>query len=251
MHQIRCAEIWGGNRPVDTSICTSGLTASILSRVCDGDAGGDIYYFSVCSYDKLTRIAIADLRGHGDAASLLSGWLYQALEDRMNSLDGAGILAELNNIVLQRGFQAITTAVIASYYIDDSKVYFSYAGHPPILVGRRESGWSSLQIEAAPGIANLPLGVTPNVRYDQCEVLLRPGDRLFLYTDGISERANPEGDLYGLEKLTRILTETAGQSLELVKSRLLEDLNHHSAGLPPDDDSTLLVVEVAPALRLP
>jgi phosphoserine phosphatase RsbU/P len=245
MHKIRCAEIWGGNRPVDTSICTSSLSAAIHSKVCDGEAGGDIYYFSVCSYDKLTRIAIADLRGHGDEASQLSRWLYEALEERMNSLDGAGVLTELNKLVHARGFQAITTAAVVSYYTGDSKLYYSYAGHPPAIIRKRGESWRSLPIEnATPGPANLPLGVMANVRYDQRELPLEPLDRLFLYTDGLSERANAAGDLYGEQGLKGILERAGGLELDGVKNAILTDLAMYAGGQPADDDCTLLVVEV-------
>ncbi|MEO8029168.1 MAG: serine/threonine-protein phosphatase, partial [Bryobacteraceae bacterium] len=108
MQQIRCAEIWGGVSVVDLDVCTNGLTASILSTASGGKKGGDIYYFSVCSSDKLTRIAIADLRGHGEQVSHLSEWLYQSLEQRMNTLDGAGVLSDLNGLVHAHGFEAIT-----------------------------------------------------------------------------------------------------------------------------------------------
>ncbi|MFN0105623.1 MAG: PP2C family protein-serine/threonine phosphatase [Bryobacteraceae bacterium] len=249
MHKIRCAEIWGGNRPVDTSVCTSALSAAIHSKVCDGEAGGDIYYFSVCSYDKLTRIAIADLRGHGDEASHLSRWLYDALEERMNTLDGAGVLTQLNQLVHAQGFQAITTAAIVSYYTGDSKLHYSYAGHPPMVVRRQGESWRSLPIDdAAPGIANLPLGVMANVRYDQREMQLQPMDRLFLYTDGLSERANAAGDLYGDERLTGILERTGDLDLDAVKGAILADLTLHGGGQAADDDCTLLVVEVGASL---
>ena len=245
MHKIRCAEIWGGNRPVDTSVCTSGLCAAIHSKVCDGEAGGDIYYVSVCSHDMLTRIAIADLRGHGDEVSQLSRWLYQALEERMNTLDGAGVLTELNKLVHAQGFQAITTAAVVSYYSGDSKLYYSYAGHPPAVVRRQGDLWRTLPIEnTASGLANLPLGVMANVRYDQCEISLQPMDRLFLYTDGVSERANAAGDLYGEQRLHGALERTGSLELDQVKNVVLTDLAAHADGHEADDDSTLLVVQV-------
>ena len=60
--RIRCAEIWGGILAVDMDMTTAGLSASIFSTAHDGDRGGDMYYVSVCKWDYLTRLAIADLR---------------------------------------------------------------------------------------------------------------------------------------------------------------------------------------------
>ncbi len=161
-YRIQCAEIWGGVRIVNTDVCTSGLSASICSLACGGKEGGDIYYFSVCGADKLTRIAVADLRGHGEQVSRLSGWLYASLQKRMNTLDGRGVLAELNPLVCHYGFDAMTTAAVVGYYLGDSNCYYSYAGHPPIFlqqVGQKKCHPLTLSLSSGP--TNLPLGVLP------------------------------------------------------------------------------------------
>src|SRR4051794_33120768 len=137
VHRIRCSEVWGGVRDIDLDITASGLTVSLYSGACDGGKGGDIYYFSVCGHDRLTRIVLADVVGHGKSVSRVSQWVYDALVRRMNSLDGSGILADLNRMTSRHGLTAMTTAAIVSFYIGDSKLYFSCAGHPPLLVRRR------------------------------------------------------------------------------------------------------------------
>ena len=65
MHFIKCSEIWGGIRFADENIKTKGLTASMYCKPFESNEGGDIYYFSVCGKDILTRIAIGDVAGHG------------------------------------------------------------------------------------------------------------------------------------------------------------------------------------------
>jgi sigma-B regulation protein RsbU (phosphoserine phosphatase) len=241
MHEIRCAEIWGGTRTIHTEVCTSTLTAAIASNTHEGDAGGDIYYFSVCAYDKLTRIAIADLRGHGADANLLSSWLYDALEERMNSLDGAGILSQLNTIVREKGFQAITTAAIATYYRDVGKLYFSYAGHPPMIIRPQGNVWRTLPLDQAPGVANLPLGIVSAVRYDQAEISIQPGDRISLFTDGVLERMNASGEIFGEDRLRDALEASGSRELGASLQQVLDNLDAHGQ---PDDDSTLMIVEV-------
>src|SRR5271169_7024825 len=133
-YRIRCAEVWGGILAIDTDLVTAGLSASIFSTALDGDQGGDMYYVSVCKWDYLTRIAIADLRGHGGQVSRLSAWVYESMQKRMNTASGYKILADLNDTVKTRGFDAITTAVVVGYHNDKQKLYFSYAGHPPAYV---------------------------------------------------------------------------------------------------------------------
>ena len=133
-YRMHCSEIWGGNQDVDCDVCTKGITASIYSSACGGFQGGDIYYFTVCSNELLTRVMLADLRGHGEQVSQLSAWTYEALRESMNTLDGASVLRSLNRTLFERGFQAITTATVISFYAANSKLYFSYAGHPPALL---------------------------------------------------------------------------------------------------------------------
>lgn len=119
-HRIWLASIWGGIAVVDSGVCTDGICASVLSTASGNEQGGDIYYFSVRSSDKLTRIAVADVRGHGERVSHLSQWLYEALEAKMNSLDGAGVLSDLNGLAHSHGFDALTTAAVVGYYTGNS-----------------------------------------------------------------------------------------------------------------------------------
>jgi sigma-B regulation protein RsbU (phosphoserine phosphatase) len=244
-HYIRCAEIWGGVGLADSDVCTRGLTASIFSRSADGEKGGDVYYFSVCGADLLTRVVIADLRGHGEQVSALSQWLYQALERRMNTLDGAGVLADLNGQVRAHGFQAMTTAAVLSYYIGDSNLYFSSAGHHPFLLRCSGGQWEAKPVEArGAGPANLPLGVLPVVRYDQDQARLRPGDRIFLCTDGILECPDASGEFFGEERLCQFLEANACLSLTEIKAVLLHELMRHAGGELTHDDCTFMILEV-------
>ena len=146
-YMIRCAEIWGGTSVKEDQLATPGLHATIHSSASGDSRGVDLYYVSVCAYDTLTRIAVADVRGHGESVNHLSEWLYQVLDERMNYLSSAAVLADLNDIVHSRGFEAITTAVVATFHRDNSTLYYSYAGHPPLLLGRYGLPWQTL----APG----------------------------------------------------------------------------------------------------
>src|SRR5690242_18872667 len=122
--RIKCAEIWGGILAIDTEITTAGLSASIFSTAQDGDRGGDMYYVSVCKWDYLTRLAIADLRGHGGQASRLSAWVYDSMEKRMNTTSGHKILSDLNGEVKSRGFNEIPTAFVDGLHINMPHLYF-------------------------------------------------------------------------------------------------------------------------------
>ena len=187
-HKIRCSEIWGGIRGDDLSVSTCGVDASLFSRACDGGRGGDVYYFSVCGSDLLTRIAIVDVVGHGARVTNTSQWLYDSLEARMNSAAGNEVLSDLNRLAVDYGFKAMSTAVVAAFYRADRNLYYCYAGHHPILVRRRtDDQWRGAAIEDRSTPANLLLGVEEPMAYDQEQTPLESGDKLFLYTDGVIE----------------------------------------------------------------
>ena len=247
-YEIGCAEIWGGVSVKQDEVATPGVRAAIFSSASGSDKGGDLYYFSVCAYDTLTRIAIADVRGHGLAASQLGEWLYEALQDRMNDSDGAAVLTDLNDIVRKRGFEAITTAAIATFHRDKRRLYYSYAGHPALMLGKPGHPWQELSLPASEGPANLPLGILSNARFVQEEVVVSPGDRLFLYTDGVPEcpasvsARDPE--LFGDTKMFEALHRYRAQSIAEAQRGIQDGLLTHAGGQLTHDDCTFMFVEV-------
>jgi len=242
-YQIECAEIWGGASVKEDDVATPGVQAAIHSSASGDAKGGDLYYFSVCAYDTLTRIAIADVRGHGEAVSHLSEWLYQALESRMNDSDGAGVLTDLNDIVRTRGFEAITTAAVATFHRSKRTLSYAYAGHPPLMLGRAGRPWQPLEAGKSSGPTNLPLGILPGARFTQEQVRMEPGDRLFLYTDGVAECPGPGEELYGDKKMLAMLNQTNGRPLTEVRGAIHEDLANYAGGTLTHDDVTFLLVE--------
>jgi len=242
---IKCAEIWGGILAIDMDVSTAGLSASIFSTAHDGDRGGDMYYVSVCKWDYLTRIALADLRGHGGQVSRLSAWVYDSMQKRMNTNCGNKILSDLNGEVKSRGFSAITTAVVVGYHTKKKKLYFSYAGHPPAYVQRVGDGWQPLNLDSGSGPTNLPLGVLSNVKYDMEHIRMKPGDRICLYTDGVTDCTGPEDEPFGETRLLDSLNRNAALSPAGLKTAILRDLERHRGPCPPEDDVTLLIAELS------
>jgi len=243
--RIKCAEIWGGILAIDTEMTTAGLSASIFSTAHDGDRGGDMYYVSVCKWDYLTRLAIADLRGHGGQASRLSAWVYDSMQKRMNTTSGHKILSDLNGEVKSRGFDAITTAVVVGYHNTKRKLYFSYAGHPPAYVQLAGRAWQPLELAPSSGPTYLPLGILPKAKYDMDHVRMERGDRICLYTDGVTDCAGPDGEPFGDTRLADSLNRNAGLSPADLKAAILRDLERHLGGCSPDDDVTLLIAEIS------
>lgn len=244
-HLIRSNEVWGGIRSDDLSAATSGVVASLYSRACDGGKGGDVYYFSVSASDMLTRIAVADVLGHGRAVSDVGKWIYDSLAERMNSAEGNEVLGDLNRMAADRGYRALTTAAVVTFYRVDSNLYFANAGHPPIFLRRAsDERWRPMTLDDRSDVANMPLGVDPQMRYDQQEVPLAKGDQLILYTDGLLDAPNSEQQLFGPDRLVAALESATGKPPKDVKDSVLGALEHHTGGCLAHDDVTFMVVEV-------
>lgn len=244
-HKIRCSEIWGGSQNADLDVSTNGLSAAVFSASCNGESGGDVYYFAVCDSNVLTRIVLADLRGHGDQVRVLSSWIFEALRESMSSLDGSAILAKLNHVFYEKGLDAITTATIVSFYLGDSHLYVANAGHPPVLLRRlNEREWLPVEVGLEHTGANLPLGAFENTPYDQVSIPLRSGERLALYTDGFVESSNSQDEDFGEQRLRALLQAHGDLGLHALKTELVSALVRHVGGSFDQDDVTLLLAEV-------
>jgi sigma-B regulation protein RsbU (phosphoserine phosphatase) len=79
--RLECKEIWGGIRNQDSEVSAGKIIGSIYSApCCQGGRGGDIYYFGVCKDGIISRLAIADVTGHGEEVSEISQYVYESLK---------------------------------------------------------------------------------------------------------------------------------------------------------------------------
>jgi sigma-B regulation protein RsbU (phosphoserine phosphatase) len=93
------------------------------------------------------------------------------------------------------------------------------------------------------GAGHLPLGVALGTRYHEKTEQLLKGDRILFYTDGVTEAQNKEGDLFGIHRVDRVLSQCASDADELL-GRLLEAIAEYTEAGPPSDDRTMLVADV-------
>ena len=81
--RLECKGIWGGIRNRDIEVSAGKVIGSIYSKASEGGKGGDIYYFGVCKGGVITRLAIADVVGHGEAAAEIGQYVYDSLKTYM------------------------------------------------------------------------------------------------------------------------------------------------------------------------
>ncbi len=243
--KVRCAEVWGGNSGDELHIETSGIRACMYSNPSDGGKGGDIYFFSVCESNLLTRVAIADVVGHGESVADTSEWLYESLADRMNSVAGDQVLVDLNRATASKGYKAISTAVVAAFYRGNSQFYFAYAGHHDILFRRSGSDrWEKLSPAPSDCVSGLPLGVVEDCEFEQQCLHASIGDRFFVYTDGLIEAIDEKEVVFGEARLIALLNEVSHAQLNEIRSTVLSHLVAYTGGSLDHDDVTFMIVEI-------
>ena len=151
---------------------------------------------------------------------------------------------------MRRSLDAMTTAAVVAYYSQTAEAKIFYAGHPPVLFKRtKDKAWSFARpfrkkgdINGKP--LNIPLGVDSETFYGQISISMATGDRLFIYTDGIIDAPNPEGESFGLRRLEDILNDNINASHSELKSTVLRALNQHSKTERAHDDITTIVLEI-------
>jgi sigma-B regulation protein RsbU (phosphoserine phosphatase) len=144
----------------------------------------------------------------------------------------------------------MTTAAVVAYYSQENKARISYAGHPPVLYRRaKDKAWSYARLPHRKGQSdgfplNIPLAVDLDTLYKQLTISLVPGDRLFVYTDGIIDASNPKGESFGLARLKDTLDANTGVPLSELKKAVLEALHQHTKQEIANDDVTLIAMEI-------
>lgn len=201
-------------------------------------AGGDYYDFFPLSKNRW-GIFIADVSGHGVPAAVRMAITHALAHSRPDSdLCACDMLTYLNSVLEGRYIGqtgSFITAFYAIYDVQSRRLTYCSAGHPSARVARDE------RIFSLDGKAGLPLGIEPNVRYAEDEFQLQRGDRMLLYTDGISEAFSPSRDQFSTERIDAALAKSDGNAACLLKT-VLTDLKNHTGPTQPTDDRTMLAI---------
>lgn len=206
---------------------------NIPSRGVSGD-----YYEVVERADgREIVLMIADVSGKGMAASLLTASL-QALSTGPieDGLPPEEICARLSRLLYRRTPpEKYATAFLGVLEPATGLLRYTNAGHNPPLVVRAAGSVEEL----AP--TGVPLGLLPGARYGAGEATLSPGDTLVLYTDGLVEASDPEGEEYGLARLKGVCLQNRSLPCRSLAEALEEDLEDFVKGTPFADDRTIVL----------
>lgn len=207
------------------------------SMVAAREVGGDFYDFFLIEPHRLGFI-IGDVSGKGIPAAIFMAVSRTLI--RSAGLKGgpaSECLQYVNNLLC---VESISSMFVTVFYgilnTLTGEVEYVNAGHnPPYLIA--SSGLQSLELTS--GIA---LGVQENVRLNSKTIKMHPGEKLFLYTDGVTEAFNGEMTAYGPERLETFLNERFSLPIESIIKESLDDVSTFVNGAPRSDDITLLAI---------
>jgi sigma-B regulation protein RsbU (phosphoserine phosphatase) len=199
------------------------------------EVGGDLYDYFLVSEDAL-YFAVGDVSGKGVPASLfmtMTSTLLRAAAQEVR--DPADVLAEINRELSRENDACMfVTLFLGLLDLRSGRLRYSNGGHPaPYLLSREHAP------RLLPGSGVL-LGFGESTKFEGHEVVLEPSDRVFVFSDGVTEAIDPTGRFFGDDGLQQVLRAESSGDVVSLDHAVLEAVSRFSAGAPPFDDITVL-----------
>ena len=197
--------------------------------------GGD--YFDVFPLSEgRTAFLIADVSGKGLGAAILTTMLQGALSGMTLGIDPARVVNHVNQFLCSHSEVGRYATMFFGILDQQGHLEFINAGHPsPILIRRGVA-------EEAFTEGSYPVGLVPEAQYTAVCLKLEPGDTLVLFSDGVTEAADPDEQMFGTTRLKELLTGQLECPLEQLQKCVLEAVENFARGAHQADDLTLLIV---------
>jgi PAS domain S-box-containing protein len=203
--------------------------------------GGDFGLVNSLDEDQL-NLLVCDVSGHGIGSALVANRIYTEMMTQLRAGANLGnMFRGLNRFVMQNIGSSVFFFTVAAARIDRAarRMVFAGAGHPPGMVAR--AGQEPRLLESR----SMVLGALPDAVDVEAtlDVDLDQGDRVVLYTDGITDVFNSNGEMLGVEGVQKFVRETSLLPFDEMKQGILDRVAAWREG-PPTDDVSLVLVEV-------
>lgn len=211
-------------------------------------AGDNLNYFMM--QERYLVFYHLDVAGHGIPSALLSVTLNQLLSPQPGSpmvrfdphlelkriVPPVDVVSELNRRFQPQG-DGYFTMIYGVLDTETREIRFCQAGHPSALKIGLDKTVTTV------GDGGFPVGLWPDMTYEETTTTLLPGERLVLYSDGILACLDPEGTPYSIEQLENVLTANATIPVKEVLRAVQDDLEAWCQGADPPDDISILIIE--------
>lgn len=205
------------------------------------EVGGDFYDFFIVN-DRYLWVTIADVSDKGVAAALFMVISKTLIKNHAEfSQSPSDVFNIVNNQLCENNEVGMfVTAFMGRLDLETGSLTYANAGHNYPLLYKEQQGFDWLK--SKPGLV---LAGMEGFNYKSHEIMLTPGDRLFLYTDGVTEALNQENELYSDARLLEILNKKGVTKLTLAEllDYIKKDITLFSSGAEQSDDITMLALE--------
>lgn len=202
------------------------------------EVGGDLYDFFVIDGNKFC-FAIGDVSGKGVPASLfmaVTRTLVRSISDK--EFAPSMIVSSLNKSLSSNNESSMfVTFFLGVLDLETGELRYSNAGHNPPVVIRKTGDVAMFEKTKF-----IPVGLFEDFEYGESSIQLGSGDKIFLYTDGVSEAENAESKLFGDENLMEIIRENVNASPRDLIHKMEEALALHVKGFTQSDDITMMTI---------
>lgn len=203
--------------------------------------GGDFYDF-INKPGEPFVFTVGDITGKGMPAALLMTMARTVIRTKVRSLSNpspADIVGSSNDDMYDDFTEVsmFATVFVGQYHHRERTLYYANAGHSPVIYCPQ--GGTAYMLEAD----SAPMGVLPTSTCENQMIPLNPGDVLVVATDGFSEANNQSGEMFGYDRLLRLVEASASEAAWAIGVGLYDTISEFSAGHSQDDDQTLFVIK--------
>jgi sigma-B regulation protein RsbU (phosphoserine phosphatase) len=202
---------------------------------------GDLYD-CVRRADGRLVIAVADVSGKGTAAALVMAAARMSVRGaafRGSANDAASMMTRVcedlyDDLGNMNRFMTIFLGVINP---EHGQVVMANAGHSPVILASGDTPAMLLEADSP------PIGVLPGFAFENRQITFAPGDILLVATDGFPEAAGPDGELFGYERMLRLVDNLREQDVEEIADALISAVDDFAGGTEQSDDQALVIVK--------
>ena len=203
------------------------------------EVGGDFYDFFMVD-DKHLAIVIADVSGKGVPAALFMVIGKTLIKDHTTQgRDLGAVFTEVNNLLCESNSEEMfITAFEGVLDLETGEFNYVNAGHEMPFICKANGDFEPYKIRAAFVLAGME-----DMKYRAGSMTLEPGDKIFQYTDGVTEATNVHNELYGMERLGKILNKVKNGTPQEILPAVKADIDEFVGKAPQFDDITMLCLE--------
>ena len=195
------------------------------------------------SEDQLC-FTIGDVSGKGVPAAVFMSAVKTLIKATAKTIDKPSTILRIVNEEISRGNEHATFVTVFLGLLDvrTGEMCYTNAGHNPPLMLRKDKN-----VEFLTGKKNMVLGIDEEFGFRQDTVTLKPGEGIFLYTDGVTEAFNSKGELFSAERLQKDIADCPNNLSKELALNILKNIQSFSTDVPQSDDITILTMRYRPA----